>query len=92
MTKDYKKVFAKFWGYGGQYLPDTCWGCYKEPPVDINHLLGRGMGGDPKGKKNNIRINFATNHQNIKKASKRIENKKKKEKVKWLNIKVDQLD
>jgi len=55
LTKDYKKVFAKFWGYGGQHLPDTCWGCYNEPPVDIHHLEGRGMGGDPKGRKNNIR-------------------------------------
>ena len=32
-----------------------CWGCYMQPAVDIHHLVGRGMGGDPKGVRDDIR-------------------------------------
>lgn len=32
-----------------------CWGCYMQPAVDIHHLVGRGMGGDPKGMRDDIR-------------------------------------
>jgi len=32
-----------------------CWGCYMQPAVDIHHLKGRGMGGDPTGVRDDIR-------------------------------------
>jgi len=32
-----------------------CWGCYMQLAVDIHHLVGRGMGGDPKGVRDDIR-------------------------------------
>ena len=51
--KNYKSKFLKYWKYGDQDLPQ-CWGCYTQPAVDIHHLKGRGMGGDPTGVRNDI--------------------------------------
>ena len=51
--KDYKKLFSNFWGYADQHTPN-CWGCSNKKAVDIHHLIGRKMGGDPKNKKNRI--------------------------------------
>ena len=42
--KDYKKLFAKFWGYCESDIP-MCWSCYREVAVDIHHLTPKGMGG-----------------------------------------------
>ncbi len=52
--KNYKSKFLKYWKYGDQDLPQ-CWGCYTQPAVDIHHLKGRGMGGDPTGVRDDIR-------------------------------------
>jgi hypothetical protein len=49
--KDYRKLFSNFWGYADQHTPD-CWGCHNKKADEIHHLTGRGMGGDPKNKKN----------------------------------------
>ena len=51
--KKYKKIFLKYWGYGEQDII-SCWGCFLKPAVDIHHLVGRGRGGDPQGKKDKI--------------------------------------
>jgi len=51
--KDYRKLFSNFWGYADQHTPD-CWGCHNKKADEIHHLTGRGMGGDPKNKKNRI--------------------------------------
>ena len=51
--KDYKKLFSNFWGYADQHTPN-CWGCSNKKAVDIHHLIGRKMGGDPQNKTNRI--------------------------------------
>ena len=42
--KNYKKLFADFWGYHENDIP-MCWNCNKEVAVDIHHLIPKGMGG-----------------------------------------------
>ena len=42
--KNYKKLFADFWGYHENDIP-ICWNCYKAQAVDIHHLIPKGMGG-----------------------------------------------
>jgi len=52
--KRYQKIFLDHWKFGGQHVPKRCWGCYKREPSDIHHLKGRGMGGDPRGLRDDI--------------------------------------
>tara|TARA_R100000084_G_C4585198_1_gene115705 strand:- start:32 stop:319 length:288 start_codon:yes stop_codon:yes gene_type:complete len=54
LTKNYVKVFNKFWGYGDQHKPEKCWGCEMRNPNAYHHIKGRGMGGDPEKKQDHI--------------------------------------
>ena len=51
--KNYKKLFADFWGYCESDIP-TCWGCYRQQAVDIHHLIPKGMGGVKNNRLNRI--------------------------------------
>ena len=51
--KNYKKLFADFWGYHENDIP-ICWSCYKAQAVDIHHLTPKGMGGVKKNRLNRI--------------------------------------
>ena len=52
-SKNYKKLFADFWGYHESDIP-ICWGCYKQQAVDIHHLIPKGMGGVKNNRLNRI--------------------------------------
>ena len=51
--KNYKKLFADFWGYHENDIP-ICWSCYKAQAVDIHHLTPKGMGGVKNNRLNRI--------------------------------------
>jgi len=52
-SKNYKKLFAEFWGYHENDIP-LCWNCHKEQAVDIHHLIPKGMGGVKNNRLNRI--------------------------------------
>ena len=52
-SKNYKKLFADFWGYHEYDIP-ICWGCYRQQAVDIHHLIPKGMGGVKNNRLNRI--------------------------------------
>mgnify|MGYP004453918989 FL=1 len=51
--KNYKKLFADFWGYHENDIP-MCWNCRKAQAVDIHHLIPKGMGGVKGNRLNRI--------------------------------------
>ena len=51
--KNYKKLFADFWGYHEYDIP-ICWGCNRQQAVDIHHLIPKGMGGVKNNRLNRI--------------------------------------
>ena len=51
--KNYKKLFADFWGYHENDIP-ICWSCNKSQAVDIHHLIPKGMGGVKNNRLNRI--------------------------------------
>ena len=53
ISKNYKKIFSKYWGYADQDIP-ICWGCYRKLSVDIHHLTPKGFGGSKKNLRNTI--------------------------------------
>ena len=52
-SKNYKKLFADFWGYHADDIP-ICWGCFRQQAVDIHHLIPKGMGGVKNNRLNRI--------------------------------------
>lgn len=51
--KNYKKLFADYWGYHENDVP-ICWGCYMKLAVDIHHLIPKRMGGVKNNRLNRI--------------------------------------
>ena len=51
--KNYKKLFADFWGYHENDIP-ICWGCFKAQATDIHHIENKGMGGVAGNRLNRI--------------------------------------
>ncbi len=51
--KNYKKLFADFWGYHENDIPN-CWNCNKAQAVDIHHIIPKGMGGVKNNRLNRI--------------------------------------
>ena len=78
--KNYKKLFSDYWGYCESDIP-LCWGCFKEPAVDIHHLVQNGMG----GVKNN-RLNRIDNLFPVCRSCHTIAHKNKSINEKWKNV------
>ena len=78
--KNYKKLFSDYWGYCESDIP-MCWGCYKEPAVDIHHLVQKGMG----GVKNN-RLNRIDNLFPVCRSCHTIAHRNKSINEKWKNV------
>ena len=78
--KNYKKLFSDYWGYCESDIP-LCWGCFKEPAVDIHHLVQKGMG----GVKNN-RLNRIDNLFQVCRSCHTIAHKNKSINEKWKNV------
>ena len=51
--KNYKKLFADFWGYCESDTP-LCWLCNMQVAVDIHHIENKGMGGVAGNRLNRI--------------------------------------
>ena len=51
--KNYKKLFADFWGYHANDIP-ACWYCNKAQAVDIHHIIPKRMGGVKDNRLNRI--------------------------------------
>ena len=51
--KNYKKLFADFWGYHENDIP-ACWYCNKAQAVDIHHIIPKRMGGVKGNRLNRI--------------------------------------
>jgi 5-methylcytosine-specific restriction endonuclease McrA len=84
-SKNYKKLFADFWGYHESDIP-ICWGCYKQQAVDIHHLIQKGMGGVKNNRLNRIDNLFPLcrschNHAHSNKAINEVWKEKLKEKI-----------
>ena len=78
--KNYKKLFSDYWGYCESDIP-LCWCCFKEPAVDIHHLVQKGMG----GVKNN-RLNRIDNLFPVCRSCHTIAHKNKSINEKWKNV------
>ena len=51
--KNYKKLFADYWGYCESDVP-ICWLCVKQVAVDIHHIENKKMGGVAGNRLNRI--------------------------------------
>ena len=78
--KNYKKLFSDYWGYCESDIP-LCWGCFKEPAVDIHHLVQKSMG----GVKNN-RLNRIDNLFPVCRSCHTIAHRNKSINEKWKNV------
>ena len=48
-------MFMKYYGYTeADSYSELCWYCAKNVWIDIHHIQGRGLGGDPKGLRDKI--------------------------------------